>query len=61
VRCVRGWTLKLNADGTTTATNPDGRKTLRSHMLAYRCADRPGFGLVQSCFGYPGGSGAVHG
>jgi hypothetical protein len=25
-----GWTLRLNADGTTTATSPDGR-TLRDH------------------------------
>jgi hypothetical protein len=26
-----GWTLKLNADGTTTATSPDGQRTLHSH------------------------------
>jgi Domain of unknown function (DUF222) len=26
-----GWTLALNADGTTTATSPDRRKTLHSH------------------------------
>jgi hypothetical protein len=26
-----GWTLVLNADGTTTATSPDKRKTLHSH------------------------------
>ncbi len=27
----RGWTLTLNADGTTTATSPDGRKVWHSH------------------------------
>jgi Domain of unknown function (DUF222)/HNH endonuclease len=27
----RGWTLTLNADGTTTAASPDGGKILRSH------------------------------
>jgi hypothetical protein len=27
----RGWSLALNADGTTTATSPDGRKTWHSH------------------------------
>jgi hypothetical protein len=27
----RGWTLALNADGTTTATSPDGRTILHSH------------------------------
>jgi hypothetical protein len=27
----RGWTLTLNADGTTTATSPDGIRTLHSH------------------------------
>ncbi|MGH3408669.1 MAG: HNH endonuclease signature motif containing protein, partial [Streptosporangiaceae bacterium] len=26
-----GWTLHLHADGTTTATSPDGTKTLHSH------------------------------
>ena len=26
-----GWTIKLNPDGTTTATSPDGRRTLHSH------------------------------
>ncbi|MGH3396545.1 MAG: HNH endonuclease signature motif containing protein, partial [Streptosporangiaceae bacterium] len=26
-----GWTLQLHADGTTTATSPDGLKTLHSH------------------------------
>jgi hypothetical protein len=26
-----GWTLHLNADGTTTAQSPDKRKTLHSH------------------------------
>jgi hypothetical protein len=26
-----GWTLLLNPDGTTTATSPDGRRTLHSH------------------------------
>jgi hypothetical protein len=26
-----GWTLQLHADGTTTATSPDGTKTLHSH------------------------------
>jgi hypothetical protein len=26
-----GWALALNADGTTTATSPDGRRTYRSH------------------------------
>ena len=26
-----GWKITLNADGTTTATSPDGRKTLHSH------------------------------
>ena len=26
-----GWTLVLNPDGTTTATSPDGRRTLHSH------------------------------
>ena len=26
-----GWSLHLHADGTTTATSPDGRKTLHSH------------------------------
>jgi hypothetical protein len=26
-----GWTLALNADGTTTATSPDRRRVLRSH------------------------------
>jgi hypothetical protein len=26
-----GWTLRLNADGTTTATSPDGHRTLHSH------------------------------
>jgi hypothetical protein len=25
-----GWTLLLNPDGTTTATSPDGRRTLHS-------------------------------
>jgi hypothetical protein len=25
------WTIRLNPDGTTTATSPDGRKTLHSH------------------------------
>jgi hypothetical protein len=27
----RGWNLVLNADGTTTATSPDGNRTLHSH------------------------------
>ncbi|HEY6481141.1 MAG TPA: HNH endonuclease signature motif containing protein, partial [Streptosporangiaceae bacterium] len=26
-----GWTLALNADGTTTATSPDGKRVFRSH------------------------------
>ena len=26
-----GWTITLNADGTTTMTSPDGRKTQHSH------------------------------
>jgi hypothetical protein len=26
-----GWTLQLHGDGTTTATSPDGTKTLHSH------------------------------
>ena len=26
-----GWTLALNADGTTTATSPDGRRVFHSH------------------------------
>jgi hypothetical protein len=26
-----GWTLQLHADGTTTATSPDGNRTLHSH------------------------------
>ena len=26
-----GWTIKLNADGTTTATSPDGKRNLHSH------------------------------
>jgi Domain of unknown function (DUF222)/HNH endonuclease len=26
-----GWTIRLHPDGTTTATSPDGRKTLHSH------------------------------
>jgi hypothetical protein len=26
-----GWTLALNADGTTTATSPDGKRVYRSH------------------------------
>ena len=26
-----GWTIKLNTDGTTTATSPDGKRTLHSH------------------------------
>jgi len=26
-----GWTLRLHPDGTTTATSPDGRRTLHSH------------------------------
>jgi hypothetical protein len=26
-----GWTIKLNADGTTTATSPDGTRNLHSH------------------------------
>ena len=25
------WTLRLNPDGTTTATSPDGRRTYHSH------------------------------
>jgi hypothetical protein len=25
------WSIRLNPDGTTTATSPDGRKTLHSH------------------------------
>ena len=27
----RGWTLRLNPDGTTTATSPDGKRVLHSH------------------------------
>jgi hypothetical protein len=27
----RGWTVTLNADGTTTATSPDGQRTFHSH------------------------------
>ena len=26
-----GWTITLHADGTTTATSPDGQRTLHSH------------------------------
>jgi hypothetical protein len=26
-----GWTITLHADGTTTATSPDRRRTLHSH------------------------------
>jgi hypothetical protein len=26
-----GWMLRLNPDGTTTATSPDGRRILHSH------------------------------
>jgi hypothetical protein len=26
-----GWSIQLNADGTTTATSPDGQRIYRSH------------------------------
>ncbi len=43
-----GWTLQLHADGTTTATSPDGRRILHSHGpppgQEPLWADRPGHG-----------------
>lgn len=33
-----GWMLRLNADGTTTAVSPDGRRTLHSHSPPTRAA-----------------------
>jgi hypothetical protein len=33
-----GWTLRLNPDGTTTATSPDGRRTFHSHSPPSRAA-----------------------
>jgi hypothetical protein len=33
-----GWTLRLNPDGTTTATSPDGRRTWHSHGPPERAA-----------------------
>ena len=33
-----GWTLRLNPDGTTAATSPDGQRTLHSHGPPTRAA-----------------------
>ena len=33
-----GWTLRLHADGTTTATSPDGTRTLHDHDPPSRAA-----------------------
>jgi len=33
-----GWALRLNPDGTTTATSPDGQRTLHSHGPPTRAA-----------------------
>jgi Domain of unknown function (DUF222)/HNH endonuclease len=57
-----GWTLRLNADATTTATSPDGR-VLHSHGPPGQAAQRRHFELVRAadwphgrCAGLPGPS-----